>query len=259
MSLSRAGCVCAAVVLTVAALLGAPGLSAAEPGFPTSTEAAAANRVPVGSGTGLVFLRGAPVPSIEVAWFCTLTAIGYDAAGELVGITNAHCVYDTDGKQYPGDAVLLQPPGVPWGNLDLDTGIVGRIAYISGGNPIVPGPNGVGLDYAVIVFDQTKIMPTSTVDGMTVTSIGPVPPAGTILCKQGRKTGRTCGAMLGTQGPYFTNTIAEDFGDSGAPVVADNTLVGVLWSIGAGTAFTEILADLDRRGGPGAGFRLATP
>lgn len=79
------------------------------------------------------------------------------------------------------------------------------------------------------------------------------------MCKEGVTTGYSCGTMLGTVGPYIIDTITESTGDSGAPIVVDDALVGIQWVSGGATAMTAIMADLDRRGGIGSGFRLVTP
>lgn len=218
--------------------------------------------VPLGGGMGVALLHGIPLLEANWFWFCTLAAVGYDAHGNLVGITNAHCVYDYRGRQWPGDelvaesalsAAIADPAAAD--NVE----IIGTVAYISGGNPLVPGPNGVGLDYAVVVFDESKVTPVPTVVGKPVRRIAPPPPPGTTMCKEGVTTGYSCGTMLGTVGPYIVDTITESTGDSGAPIVVDDALVGIQWVSGGATAMTAIMADLDRRGGIGSGFRLVTP
>lgn len=174
-------------VLAVAALLAGTtvGPAAARP------EPAA---VPVGGGTGIVFGRGGPVTETRGA-LCTLTAVGHDRAGRLVGLTNAHCFYDNEGHQWLGDTVYVDRAPIPQSteesppaDPDLKLGPIGKVVYISGGNPIFPGPNGRGLDYAVILLDQAKVRPTATVGDVTIEKIGP-PPSGAIACKQGRSPG----------------------------------------------------------------------
>ncbi|BAW03930.1 peptidase S1 [Nocardia seriolae] len=212
-------------------------------------------RVPVGGGTGLALQWGVPVGSVSLVHFCTLTAIGSDAEGNLVGLTNAHCAYDS-ARQGAGDAVFLQS-AVEYGpEHDPALGRIGTVDYISGGNPIAPGPHGVGLDYAVIVFDRSKVNPVATVGDTTIRSISPPPVEGTPVCKQGKTSGRTCGNTLTSMGPYLVTTVPEFPGDSGAPVVAGEALIGNQWVWGGSSAMTAILEDLDRRGGVGAGFHL---
>lgn len=211
--------------------------------------------VPVGGGTGLALQWGVPAGSLSLLHFCTLTAIGSDASGNLVGLTNAHCAYDSQ-RQGAGDAVYLQS-AVEFGPAhDPSLGRIGTVDYISGGNPIAPGPHGVGLDYAVIVFDRSKVNPVATVGDTTIRSIADPPPEGTPVCKQGTTSGRTCGTTLTSMGPYLVTTVPEFPGDSGAPVVAGETLIGNQWVWGGSSSMTAILEDLAARGGAGAGFHL---
>lgn len=220
--------------------------------------AAADHTMPIGGGLGVAMLHGVPLAEATFAYFCTLAAVGYDAADNLIGITNAHCVYDRSGNQWPGDEVVLESAfSDPEADVD-NAEVVGTVAHISGGNPLVPGPNGSGLDYAVIVFDKSKVHPTATVGATTINHIAPPPPPGTPLCKLGITTGWSCGVLLGTLGPYIMDTITESSGDSGAPILVGDTVIGIQWVTGGATAMTAILDDLNRRGGPGAGFRLAS-
>ncbi|MVU83968.1 peptidase S1 [Nocardia sp. ET3-3] len=198
-------------------------------------------RVPVGGGTGVALSWGAPVGSLSLVHYCTLTAIGSDAAGNLVGLTNAHCAFERGDAVYPHDPSL---------------GRIGTVDYVSGGNPIGPGPHGVGLDYSVILFDRSMVDPVATVGDTTIRRIAAPPPEGTPVCKQGDTSGRTCGTTLSSMGPYLVTTVPEFPGDSGAPVVAGDALIGNQWVWGGSSSITAILDDLDRRGGVGAGFHL---
>lgn len=240
----------AAVVVATAAAALAPPASAEPP------------KVELGGGSGIVFGHDQPIEKASGA--CTLTAIGHDRDDRLVGLTNAHCFYDNDGHQWLGDEVYrdASEPGTSLdpndtNTPDLETGVIGTVAHISGGNPIFPGPNGVGLDYAVIELDESKVRPTATIGETTITEIGPPPGAGRIVCKQGRTTGVTCGTMLTTSGDYFTHTIWELPGDSGAPVTAGTTLIGNQWVAGGSTSMAAIVDDLASNGEIGAGFRVA--
>ncbi len=207
-------------------------------------------RVEVGGGTGVALQWGVPVGSISLLHFCTLTAIGSDGVGNLVGLTNAHCAYER------GDAVYLQSAVENGPGQDLSLGRIGTVDYVSGGNPIGPGPHGVGLDYAVIVLDRSKVKPVATVGDTTIRRIAAPPPEGTAVCKQGNTSGRTCGTTLTSMGPYLVTTVPEFPGDSGAPVVVGEALIGNQWVWGGSSSMTAILEDLDRRGGVGAGFHL---
>lgn len=213
------------------ALLGAPAL-------PPAT-AMADDRVPIGGGAGIV---------IDGDTMCTLTSIGHDNAGDLIGFTSAHC-------GGPGAEVAAEAA--------QNRGVVGTMVA---GND--------NLDYAVIRFDPTKVAPVPNFDGFAIDGIGPDPAAGQIACKQGRTTGNSCGVVFGPgQDPgTIIMQVCGQQGDSGAPVVVDNQLVGMIHG-----AFSEnlptcvikyiplhtpatvvsinaVLADLAAKNRPGAGF-----
>jgi hypothetical protein len=215
------------VVLSCAALL------------PASPPASAVDPVPLGGGAGLV---------IDGETFCTLTAIGTDRTGALVGFTSAHC-------GGPGAEVAAEGA--------QDRGTLGTMVA---GND--------GLDYAVIRFDPAKVAPVSNWNGFIIDGLGPDPAFGQVACKLGRTTGYSCGVTWGPgQDPgTIVNQVCGRPGDSGAPVTVNNKLVGMIHG-----AFTEglptcvikyiplhtpaitmsmnaILADLATKDRPGAGF-----
>lgn len=215
-------------VLALAALLPAP-----------APLAGAEEKVPMGGGAGIV---------IEKDTYCTLTAIGTDKTGAMIGFTSAHC--GGPGAQVSSEA---QP----------DAGVIGTMVA---GND--------GLDYAVIRFDPAKVAPVANWNGFLIDGIGPDPTFGQVACKLGRTTGYSCGVTWGpgeTPGT-IVNQVCGRPGDSGAPVTVNNKLVGMLHG-----AFTDglptcvikyiplhtpavvesinaILADLTAKDRPGAGF-----
>lgn len=236
---------------------------------PAAPPAHADTLLPIGGGTGIIQqVKASPGGwSLEM---CTLTAVGYDAAGNLVGLTNAHCFIDAAGNDVIGDKVYLDttPPGTAADpaptTIDLGPslaiGPIGTVTYISTPNNYVSGGT-PGLDYAVIKLDPTKVTPTQTVSSpsgsTTITSIGQVPGFGTRMCKQGHRTGLTCGATLGPDKIWYTTLIWTWAGDSGSPVVDGTTLTGSDWGLQHFTPITSILADMNAQGGVGAGFHLA--
>ena len=224
---SRAGRLSGAAVLAAAALL-----TAAPPG-------AAAEKVVIGGGAGIV---------VEGDTYCTLTAVGNDRTGALIGFTSAHC--GAPGAQVASEATP-------------DAGVIGTMVA---GND--------GLDYAVIRFDPAKVDPVSNWNGFAIDGIGPDPVFGQVACKLGRTTGYSCGVTWGPgEDPgTIVNQVCGQPGDSGAPVTVNNKLVGMIHG-----AFTEglptciikyiplhtpavtmsmnaILADLAAKDRPGAGF-----
>ncbi|HEX2317313.1 MAG TPA: hypothetical protein VHJ17_26430 [Thermomonospora sp.] len=239
-------------------------------GLTVPAEAAGATTtVPVGPGSGIV-QRVALNTDGQVTAFhvCTLTAVGHDGAGNLVGLSNAHCFIDEAGNKLVGDKVYLDttPPGTAASPAPLTVspetvrlGPIGEVTYVSEPNNYLSGGT-PGLDYAVIRLDPAKVTPTPTVTSpsgsSTVTSIGEVPAPGTRMCKQGHRTGLTCGATLGRDGLWYWTLIWTWGGDSGAPVINGNALVGSAWGAQHFTPITSILADIDRQGGVGAGFHL---
>ncbi|MFE7723776.1 S1 family peptidase [Nocardia rhizosphaerihabitans] len=169
-----------------AALLGTgAGASQAQPGPPV-----------LGGGSGIV---------IDNTFECTLTTVGHDGAGRLVGLTAGHC----------GDAGASVAA-----EADRGFGEIGRFAYSNN-----------QLDYAVIEFTPGRIIPVNRIGNVSITGVGGPAQFPTIVCKEGRTTGNTCGITWGDV--FQTNTetwtqmcVVE--GDSGAPVVVGSTLVGMV-------------------------------
>ncbi|MCU1642737.1 MAG: hypothetical protein JWN03_3012 [Nocardia sp.] len=183
---------------------------------------------------------------------CTLTTIGYDHDGKLVGITAGHC--GEVGARIAAEYT--------------HSGGIGVIANKSAGN-----------DWSVIDFDPTRVNPTKQVAQSVINSVGAPPNIGDMACKNGRTTGYTCGPVWETNRNWFRSQVCANHGDSGAPVILGDRLVGMVVAgtdfdagpidiqlpacTGAGdlihapelsTTMTMVLADIDRHGGVGAGF-----
>ena len=196
---------------------------------------ASADPITLGGGSGIV---------IDGDAYCTLTTIGHDSRGDLVGFTSAHC---------GGPGATVAAEGAE------DQGPVGEMVA---GND--------SLDYAVIRFDPAKVTPTNNVDGFVIDGLGPDPKFGDIACKLGRTTGYSCGVTWGPGNDPGTivNQVCGQPGDSGAPVTVNNKLVGMIHG-----AYTEDLptcvvkyipavtmsintqlADITAKDRPGTGF-----
>lgn len=207
--------------------------------MPTPAIVHAQDPVTLGGGSGLV---------INGETFCTLTAIGNDNRGSLIGFTSAHC-------GGPGAQVAAEG--------HEDAGVLGTMVA---GNDL--------LDYAVIEFDPQKVRPVNNIDGFQIDGLGPDPVVGDIACKLGRTTGYSCGITWGPgdeQGT-FINQVCGQPGDSGAPVTVNNRLVGMIhgaFSEGLPTciikyiplhtpavnmSFNTQLADINAKNRPGSGF-----
>ncbi|SNT49518.1 peptidase S1 family protein [Rhodococcoides kyotonense] len=192
------------------------------------TASAAAPAV-LGGGSGII---------VDSAAECTLTTIGNDGAGRLVGLTAGHC----------GNAGATIIP-----EYDPDAGVVGRIAF---SNP--------EYDFAVIEFDRAKVIPVNHVGNVTITQVGPPALFPNIVCKEGRTTGNTCGIAYGdilqSQETWSQLCVVE--GDSGSPVVVGTTLVGMVnaylgvacFGPQVGTNIDAILRQINAGNAVGAGF-----
>jgi hypothetical protein len=191
---------------------------------------------------------GAPIV-INGNTACTLTAIGTDNTGDLVGFTSAHC--GGPGAEVASEGAEAQ----------------GTLGVMVAGND--------ALDYAVIKFDPAKVTPVSNYSGFQINGIGPDPNVGDIACKQGRSTGNSCGVVWGPgeQPNTFLSQVCGGPGDSGAPVTVNNMLVGMihgafsdklpscvikyipLHTPAVSEAISGVLADVAAKDRPGAGFK----
>lgn len=206
--------------------------------------AGAADPVPMGGGSGIV---------IDGDTFCTLTAIGTDNKGNLVGFTSAHC---------GGPGAQISAEGAE------DRGVLGTMVA---GNE--------GLDYAVIQFDPKLVRPVAEVNGFRIDGIGPDPVFGEVACKLGRTTGYSCGVTWGPgeQPGTIVNQVCGQPGDSGAPVTVNNELVGMihgafsqdlptcvvkfvpLHTPAVTMSINSVLADIAAKGRTGSGFVPVAP
>ena len=221
--------------LTLRAVLAAVTVVLLMPVVPASAQAPVA----LGGGSGLV---------VDGETLCTLTAIGNDNQGRLIGFTSAHC---------GGPGAVVAAEGAE------NAGVVGTMVA---GND--------ALDYAVIEFDPAKVAPVSAVDGFRIDGLGPDPSFGDVACKLGRTTGYSCGVTWGPgqQPGTIVNQVCGGPGDSGAPVTVDNKLVGMihgafsedlptciikfipLHTPAVTMSFNTQLADITANGRPGSGF-----
>lgn len=261
----RASPLTAAIVVAVAALIASIG---------GPVPAAAGDQILLGGGAAIV---------LNDDTLCTLTAIGHDSAGRLIGFTSAHC-------GGPGSPVAAEGAE--------ERGVVGTVVAADD-----------ALVYAVIDFEPAKVKPIADYEGFGIFGLwppepepaGPEPaepepagsePAGAApaspepaepapagpepaapepvpakqACKLGRGSGLNCFDVV----PAGLDSVGEKWwqpGDDGSPITIDNLLVGMvrdgsvpvapLDQSGPGVVtFKEILDDVNAKGGPGAGFGL---
>lgn len=222
----------------VVALVVAAGTEVVLAGL-SGTVAAAGDAVVLGGGASIMVAGS----------YCTLTTIGHDSAGELVGFTAASC----GGPDAPVVAEGAE-----------NHGPVGAVAAAAAAHD---------LDYAVIKFDAAKVAPTASFAGFVINGIGPDPTNfGQPVCTQGGATGSGCGTFkFGGPRPGIVAARMPSWqpGDDGAPVTVDGQLVGMTrdgyTGIGGAviptlrtsitfTLFSAILGEVDAKGGAGAGF-----
>ncbi|WP_405490041.1 hypothetical protein [Nocardia sp. NBC_00511] len=147
----------------------------------------------LGGGSGLVFGGSTK---------CSLTTIGYDAAGRLVGFTAGHCAE-------PGTPVQAEQ--------SPDAGTIGVVR-----------DGDEELDYAVIEFDASRVAPVRTVNGTTIAGFGAAPDAGNVVCQNGRTSGHACGIVWTSSPVGFMEQACSSYGDSGGPVTLGDQLVGMI-------------------------------
>lgn len=199
-----------------------------------AANAAADGSVTLGGGAGIVVSGN----------YCTLTTIGHDKSGQLVGFTAGHC----------------GGPGAPVVAEGANTGAVGSVVAASG-----------DLDYSVIKFDPAKVAPTASFAGFPINGIGPDPDFRQLACTQGAATGNHCSHIPSLPGAGPTVAMHAPFqpGDDGRPVTCDGLLVGLVLrgDVIPGDLqglppipdtffrkFSAVMNDVNAKGGPGAGF-----
>lgn len=195
-----------------------------------------------------LFGPGTPI-FLGNSMMCTLGVTGTDTHGNQVGLTAGHC-----GR--PGDFVF-----------SADSWEVGAAGMVVASNP--------AHDYAVIQFGE-KAELTNTYNGVTVTDLGGPVSVGQQLCKQGVATGHTCGTTWQSEPNLQVSQVCASVGDSGGPMMTGTRMVGMvsggslpdqnlscrsplqgsLFMPTVSTNMDAVLADLEARGGPGAGLRL---
>ncbi|MFT4200873.1 serine protease [Gordonia sp. (in: high G+C Gram-positive bacteria)] len=178
-----------ALFAVLAALtLGGLGLSSAN----------AAPATAIGGGSPILIFKGG-----NSAAACTVTAIGRSAnGGRLIGLTAGHC-------GTPGQRVFSEKY--------QNRGQIGVITY-----------SAQDLDMAIIEFNGS-VVPVRTVKGTTITRIDPRPVQfPTVMCKQGRTTGHTCGVVWASDRKTHFSQMCVIEGDSGAPVTVGRRLVAMV-------------------------------
>ncbi|MBS9534779.1 serine protease [Mycobacterium sp. M1] len=223
---------------------------------------AGSGAVPTATADGGVVIGGGAAILVNNTT-CTLGAIGTDRAGDVVGLTSTAC-------GGPGS-----PVAAGW-----QPGTLGTVVAVE-----------PSLDYAVIKFDAAKVAPTSDFAGFAINGVGPDATYFQWACRDSQRNGIKC-MRVSTAGVDPDTVVIHACGnpaDSGAPVTVDNLLVGMTrgyfpddtrcpvwdttmigdqimgdWEVPQRdkpevTSINAVLADLNAKGGPGAGFTLTPP
>lgn len=196
-----------------------------------SAVASADDAVPLGGGAGIIVNGN----------FCTLTTIGHDKAGEVVGFTAASC-------GGPGAQIVAESAE--------NHGPLGTVATADD-----------GLDYAVIKFDPAKVTPIHDFDGFAINGVDPNPGLGQWTCKLSGATGQSCFSLRSwaLDPSIYTAKAPWQPGDDGAPATVNDLLIGMFRDGSVTLALvpptrpeilkiSALLDDVNAKGGPGAGF-----
>lgn len=183
--------VLAAIVATILSLT--VGLGSAQ---------AAPPKTAIGGGSGILVLKGG-----NSAAACTVAAVGRPTSGpnkgKLIALTAGHC-----GR--PGQSVIAESA--------QNRGQIGVFEQ-----------SWTDIDVGVIRLDPERVRPVRTVGGITIRRISTAPIGfPTIICKEGRTTGHTCGITWFSDSQAHFSQMCVIEGDSGSPVVVGDTLVGMV-------------------------------
>jgi len=190
--------------------------------------------VPLDGGAGIV-VDGTP---------CALTTIGHDNTGELVGFTAASC-------------------GAPGS----------QVTAVGGANIGSVVADEDSPKYAVIKFDPSQVIPPANFAGLRSTASAPTPTSGNRHALTARllaiSAARSPLSLDSDQAEIWPGATLQP-GDEGRPVTADNLLIGITYRRWVTTPdllyrggnqpeahvvlSCAILADVNAKGGPGAGF-----
>lgn len=193
--------------------------------------------------------------------FCSLSAVGLDDQNRKSALSAGHCM---NGAGLGIDLFLCQDQTVGAG-----CGIgeyIGKTATASTGfNQTTLNQDNVSIDYLVVELVPNAVLKSTTPRGLRIDGIGPNPaPFSGVACKDGGRTGKTCGLVLGNTNNLISTWQYVDKGDSGSPLTFNNRIVGITshidylkpWAPFNFAGMDGIMADLNGQAGVvGHGFQ----
>lgn len=196
----------------------------------------------------------------EGSGFCSLAVAGRDAANRPVAFSAGHCM---EGRGLGTDLFLCQNQAIN----DTACGKgphIGKTATASTGfNHATKTQDNLDIDYLVILLDPDVTMKATGPHGVTVNKVGRNATPGAWLCKDGARTGRTCGPVTNAQGNITETWTLILPGDSGSAAAQGTHFVGIIshisflkpWGPFGFTGVDGIMADLQKQGNVvGRGF-----
>lgn len=162
--------------------------------------------------------------------FCSLGAVGHDDAGRSVAMIAGHCMEKLGDPVYLCTDQTVNPLAPACGKGTF----IGTYRTASTGRVDTPVTDW-SLDYAAIELAPGLALQSNTPRGLRVDGIAAAPPKfGQIVCKDGGRTGNSCGMVLGQPSGNVINTWGHAwFGDSGSPAVVGTKLVGFTSTLAA--------------------------
>ena len=221
------------------------------------------NRVVLRPGDGISYSSADPAPG-----WCSIAAIGRDNQSRLVALTAGHC-------EQAGTANVYKVGAQSAGPIGKESNV-----FSAGSTDFFGFPTDAKADYSVLVLDETKVRGSNTseidAEGQSVTISG----IKTFTKNGSQNIGAVCSAGFTTkihcsnsnQGVIVDNNLLQAYpsvqnGDSGGALVdANGQLVGITvgyrpaWPPNTWQRMDKVAADLNAKGGAGAGFiPISTP
>lgn len=216
---------------------------------------------PPGSAAEPVILSGGMKVTHGGESFCSLATVGTDDQGRKVALSAGHCM-NGGGLGLELYLCLDQSTGPNCGGAGA---YIGETATASTGyNLQTLNQDNVQIDYLVAELVPDAVLSKTTPNGLQINSIGPLPrPWLDNGCKDGGRTGKTCGVITARNQNLVQSWAFVNEGDSGSPLVVNGKIAGITSHINwigwngpfnyAGMA--GIMADLNSQAGVvGHGF-----